>query len=57
MVEGDPDDDLAHFRLGQALMEDGQFDEAIKAFERTLELSPGFSRVRMGRPEAAEEPA
>jgi tetratricopeptide (TPR) repeat protein len=45
MVEGDPDDDLAHFRLGQALMEDGQFDEAIKAFERTLELSPGFSRV------------
>src|SRR5262245_52861366 len=45
MVEGDPDDDLAHFRLGQALMEDGQHDEAIKAFERTLELSPGFSRV------------
>jgi tetratricopeptide (TPR) repeat protein len=45
MVQGDPEDDLAHFRLGQALMEDGQFDEAIKSFERTLELSPGFSRV------------
>lgn len=45
MVQGDPDDDLAHFRLGQALMEDGQFAEAATAFERTLELSPGFSRV------------
>jgi tetratricopeptide (TPR) repeat protein len=45
MVEGDPDDDLAHFRLGQALMDDGQFGEAIKSFERTLALSPGFSRV------------
>jgi tetratricopeptide (TPR) repeat protein len=45
MVQGDPDDDLAHFRLGQALMDDGQYGEAIKAFERTLELSPGFSRV------------
>src|SRR5262245_10090184 len=45
MVEGDPDDDLAHFRLGQALMDDGQFVEAAKSFARTLELSPGFSRV------------
>ena len=45
MVQGDPDDDLAHFRLGQALMDDGQYDEAIKSFERTLELTPGFSRV------------
>jgi tetratricopeptide (TPR) repeat protein len=45
MAEGDPDDDLAHFRLGQALMEDEQYGEAIKSFERTLELSPGFSRV------------
>jgi Fe-S cluster biosynthesis and repair protein YggX len=45
MVAGDPDDDLAHFRLGQALMEDEQYPEAVKAFERTLELSPGFSRV------------
>jgi tetratricopeptide (TPR) repeat protein len=45
MVQGDPDDDLAHFRLGQALMDDGQYEEAIKSFERTLELTPGFSRV------------
>ena len=45
MVEGDPEDDLAHFRLGQALMDDEQYAEAVKAFERTLELTPGFSRV------------
>lgn len=45
MVEGDPDDDLAHFRLGQSLMDDEQFGAAVKEFERTLELSPGFSRV------------
>jgi Fe-S cluster biosynthesis and repair protein YggX len=45
MVAGDPDDDLANFRLGQALMEDEQYGEAVKAFERTLELSPEFSRV------------
>jgi Fe-S cluster biosynthesis and repair protein YggX len=45
MVEGDAEDDLAHFRLAQALMEDEQYPEAIKYFERTLELSPEFSRV------------
>lgn len=45
MVAGDPEDDLASFRLGQVLMEDEQYAEAVKAFERTLELSPGFSRV------------
>jgi Fe-S cluster biosynthesis and repair protein YggX len=45
MVAGDPEDDLANFRLGQALMEDEQYAEAVTAFERTLELSPEFSRV------------
>jgi Fe-S cluster biosynthesis and repair protein YggX len=45
MVQGDPEDDLAHFRLGQVLQEDGQYAEAAKLFERTIELSPGFSRA------------
>lgn len=45
MVTGDPEDELASFRLGQALMEDEQYGEAIEAFERTLKLSPEFSRV------------
>lgn len=45
MAEGDPDDDLAHFRLGQILMEDGQYAEAARAFERVLQINPYFSRV------------
>src|SRR3954469_13415239 len=45
MATDDPDNELGHFRLGQLLMEDGQFAEAAKSFERTLELSPQFSKV------------
>lgn len=45
MATDDPDNELGHFRLGQLLMDDGQFAEAAKSFERTLELSPEFSKV------------
>ncbi|MBI1832553.1 MAG: Fe(2+)-trafficking protein, partial [Planctomycetes bacterium] len=45
MASDDPDNELGHFRLGQLLMEDGQFEEAVKAFRRTLDLSPQFSKV------------
>ena len=45
MANDDPDNELGHFRLGQLLMEDGQYEEAIKCFRRTLELSPQFSKV------------
>jgi tetratricopeptide (TPR) repeat protein len=45
MASDDPDNELGHFRLGQLLMEDGQYDEAVKCFQRTLELSPQFSKV------------
>ena len=45
MASDDPDNELGHFRLGQLLMEDGQFEEAVKSFRRTLELSPQFSKV------------
>lgn len=45
MANDDPDNELGHFRLGQLLLEDGQYDEAIKSFRRTLELSPQFSKV------------
>lgn len=45
MASDDPDNELGHFRLGQLLMEDGQFDEATSSFRRTLELSPLFSKV------------
>ncbi|MBM3981293.1 MAG: tetratricopeptide repeat protein [Planctomycetes bacterium] len=45
MAQEDPDNDLAHFRLGQFLMDDGQFAEAAKSFRRTLEITPEFSKV------------
>jgi Fe-S cluster biosynthesis and repair protein YggX len=45
MSQDDPDNELGHFRLGQLLMEDGQLTEAERAFRRTLELSPQFSKV------------
>ena len=64
MATDDPENELGHFRLGQLLMEDGQHDEAIKSFERTLELSPQFSKVyqllgechaKLGRTDKAAE--
>ena len=45
MANDDPDNELGHFRLGQLLMEDGQYDQAVQSFRRTLELSPEFSKV------------
>jgi Fe-S cluster biosynthesis and repair protein YggX len=45
MASDDPDNELGHFRLGQLLAESGDHASAAKSFERTLELSPGFSKV------------
>src|SRR6478672_2438244 len=45
MANDDPDNELGHFRLGQLLMEDGQLEEAVASFRRTLELSAYFSKV------------
>jgi tetratricopeptide (TPR) repeat protein len=62
MASDDPDNELGHFRLAQLLMEDKQFDEAVKSFQRTLELSPQFSKsyqllgnclVQLGRKDEA----
>jgi tetratricopeptide (TPR) repeat protein len=45
MANDDPENELGHFRLGQLLMEDGQYEEAAQSFRRTLALSPQFSKV------------
>jgi Fe-S cluster biosynthesis and repair protein YggX len=45
MTTDDPENELGHFRLGQLLVEDNQPAEAVRSFERTLELSPQFSKV------------
>jgi tetratricopeptide (TPR) repeat protein len=45
MAQDDPENELGHFRLGQLLMEDNQFEDAARSFQRTLVLSPAFSKV------------
>ncbi len=45
MANDDPDNELGHFRLGQLLMEDKQYEEAVESFRRALELNPQFSKV------------
>jgi tetratricopeptide (TPR) repeat protein len=45
MANDDPENDLGHYRLGQLLMEDKQFEEAVKSLRRTLALNPDFSRA------------
>jgi len=45
MANDDPENELGHYRLGQLLLEDRQYAEAIRSFRRTLELSPQFSKV------------
>jgi Fe-S cluster biosynthesis and repair protein YggX len=45
MATDDPDYELGHFRLGQLLMEDKQFAEAVKSLQRTIEISPQFSKA------------
>jgi tetratricopeptide (TPR) repeat protein len=45
MATDDPENELAHYRLGGLLMEDGQHAQAAESFRRTLELSPHFSKV------------
>ena len=62
MATDDPENELGHFRLGQLLMDDQQYAEAVKSFERTLEISPQFSKVyqllgechiKLGQPDRA----
>jgi len=45
MANDDPENELGHYRLGQLLLEDKQYDEAIRSFRRTLEINPQFSKV------------
>lgn len=45
MTGDDPDNELGHFRLGQLFQEAGDHAKAVASFERTLEISPQFSKV------------
>lgn len=45
MAHDDPDNELGHFSLGKALMEDSQFVDAAVAFQKTVELNNQFSKA------------
>jgi Fe-S cluster biosynthesis and repair protein YggX len=45
MASADPENDLGHYRLGQLLLEDGQYGEAIESLRRTLEINPQFAKA------------
>src|SRR5260370_24546289 len=45
MAEADPDNELGHFSLGRAYLDAGYHADAIRAFQRVLELKPDFSKV------------
>ena len=41
----DPNDEIAHFSLGRALLESGDAAEAAKSFQRVLALNPNISKA------------
>jgi tetratricopeptide (TPR) repeat protein len=41
-----PDDDVAHYELGRALVDAGRMAEAEKEFETTLRINPDFADAR-----------
>lgn len=45
MAADDPGNVLGHFSLARALMDAGQFDEAVASLQRVIELDPTISRA------------
>ncbi len=45
MTAADPDNDMAHFSLGNAYLQAGRAAEAASRFERVVELNPDMSKA------------
>ena len=45
MAEANPNDELAHFSLGKALMDGGNLPEASRSFQRVIALNPNIGKV------------
>ena len=41
-----PDDDVAHYELGRALVDAGRRGEAEREFDAALKINPGFAEAR-----------
>ena len=57
MAQANPDDDLAHFALGQALVDAGRNAEAVNVLRHVLKINQGYSRayVLLGDAQLATE--
>lgn len=62
MAKADPDNEMAHYSLGSALLEAHRFPEAAHAFQRCLAIAPAMSKayqlrgeslIKAGKPEEA----
>jgi Fe-S cluster biosynthesis and repair protein YggX len=45
MAQDDPNNELGHFSLGRALLDGGEYAEAIQSFDRVIELNRNISKV------------
>lgn len=45
MAREDPDNDMAHFSLGNAYLQAGRYAEAAERFKRCIELNPDMSKA------------
>jgi Fe-S cluster biosynthesis and repair protein YggX len=45
MAEADPSNELGHFSLGRALLDDGKYADAIASFDRVIALNANLSKV------------
>ena len=56
MAQANPDDDLAHYALGQALIDGERHNEAVNVLRHVLRLNPRYSRayVLMGDAQLAD---
>ena len=45
MAQANPEDDLAHFALGQALFDADRFGEAVNVLKHVIKVNSGYSRA------------
>ena len=45
MTEADPSNELGHFSFGRELLAAGQYEAAVRSFEKCLELNPNISKA------------
>src|SRR5438046_7842341 len=45
MAESDPNNEIAHFSLGRALLDAGDAAEAAKSLQRVIALNPNISKA------------